>query len=323
MTPSPSLLRRPLAACAAALVLSAVADAAETRYVASNGTANDTCSRSTPCNTLQRAVNRTSPGGEVIVLDSGSYGNSLTINRSITISADGVTATLIDPGGITINRADAVVTLRGLHLKGAGASGVSGILVQNATAVHIEGCTIESFRSRGIYFTRENAQLFVTDSIVRNSGLSGLEVDASNVTVAIDNSRFENNGSNGIMFVGNTQAAITRSISSGNRVNGITQNTGRMNVTSTTAAHNGTNGYLAISGGEMTLESAVARGNGASGLRVADGSSRARVSRSVFTDNDIGISINGGNVQTFQNNILLGNGTNLSNSGTVTTPAPF
>jgi hypothetical protein len=141
--------------------------------------------------------------------------------------------------------------------------------------------------------------------------------------VAIDNSRFENNGSNGIMFVGNTQAAITRSISSGNRVNGITQNTGRMNVTSTTAAHNGTNGYLAISGGEMTLESAVARGNGASGLRVADGSSRARVSRSVFTDNDIGISINGGNVQTFQNNILLGNGTNLSNSGTVTTPAPF
>ena len=323
MTLSPSFWRRSLAAWSLALVLPFAAEAADTRYVASNGTANDACSRNMPCNTLQRAVNRTSPGGEVIVLDSGSYGNSLTINRSITISADGVTATLIDPGGITVNRADAVVTLRGLHLKGAGASGVSGILVQNAAAVHIEGCTIESFRARGIHFTRDDAQLFVTDSIVRNNGLSGLEVNASNVTVAIDNSRFENNGSNGVMFVGNTQAAITRSVSSGNSSNGITQNTGRMNVTSTTAAHNGTNGYLAISGGEMTLESAVARGNGGSGLRVADGSSRARVSRSVFTDNGIGVSNNGGNVQTFQNNILLGNGTNLQNSGTITTPGPF
>jgi hypothetical protein len=323
MALSPSLSPRALAACAAALVLPAIADAAETRYVASNGTANETCSRSMPCNTLQRAVNRTSAGGEVIVLDSGSYGNSLTVNRSITISADGVTATLIDPGGITINRADAVVTLRGLHLKGAGAGGVSGILVQNAASVHIEGCTIESFRSRGIHFTRDDAQLFVTDSIVRNNGLSGLEVDASNVTVAIDNSRFENNSSNGVMFVGNTQATITRSVSSGNGSNGITQNTGRINVTSTTAAHNGTNGYLTISGGEMTLESAVGRGNGASGLRVADGSSRARVSRSVFTDNVIGVSNNNGNVQTLQNNILLGNGTNLQNSGTITTPAPF
>jgi hypothetical protein len=320
---SPSLLRRSLAAWAAALVLPAAAEAAETRYVASNGTANESCTRSQPCNTLQRAVNRTSPGGEVIVLDSGNYGNSLNVNRSITISADGVTATLIDPGGITINRADAVVTLRGLHLKGAGVSGVSGILVQNAAAVHIERCTIESFSSRGIYFTRNNAQLFVTDSIVRNNSLSGLQVGASNVTVAIDNSRFENNGSNGVMFVGNTQSTITRSISSGNNANGITQNTGRMNITSTTAAHNGTHGFLAISNGEMTLEASVARGNGGSGLRVADGSSRARVSRSVFTDNNIGISNNGGNVQTFQNNILLGNGTNLQSSGTVTTPAPF
>jgi hypothetical protein len=312
-----------LAACAAALVLPAAAEAAETRYVASNGTANTSCSRSEPCNTLQRAINNTSPGGEVIVVDSGNYGNTLNINRSITISADGVTATLVDPGGITINRADVVVTLRGLHLKGAGAGGVSGILVQNAAAVHIERCTIEGFNSRGIYFTRDNAQLFITDSIVRNNGLSGLQVDASNVTAAIDNSRFENNGSNGVMFVGNTQSTITRSISSGNNSNGITQNAGRMNITSTTAAHNGANGYLAISNGEMTLEASVSRGNGGSGLRVADGSSRARVSRSVFTDNNVGISNNGGNVQTFQNNILLGNNTNLSNSGTVTTPAPF
>ena len=203
-------------------------------------------------------------------------------------------------------------------------SGVNGILVQNAAAVHIERCTIEGFRGRGIHFTRDSAQLFITDSIVRNNSLHGLQVDASNVATAIDNSRFENNGSNGVMFVGgNTQATLTRVVSSGNGNIGITQNAGRMNVSWTTAAHNASHGFIVISNGEMTLESSVARGNGVAGLRVADGSSRARVSRSVFTDNNIGISINAGNVQTFQNNILLGNNTNLSNSGTVTTPAPF
>jgi hypothetical protein len=320
---SPSRSRPWLAACAAALVLPIAAQAAETRYVATNGVNNDDCSLNQPCRTLQRGVNRTPDGGELIVLNSGDYGASLTITRSITISADGVTATLTNPGGIAIGNPDSVVTLRGLHLKGAGVSGVSGILVQRATAVHIERCTIEGFNSRGIYFTRDNAQLFITDSVVRNNNLSGLQVDASNVTVTIDNSRFENNGSNGVMFVGNTQATITRSISSGNNINGITQNAGRMNITATTAAHNGANGYLAISNGEMTLEASVSRGNGGSGLRVADGSSRARVSRSVVTDNNVGISNNGGNVQTFQNNILLGNNTNLLNSGTVTTPAPF
>jgi hypothetical protein len=316
-------LRLPLGACAAALLLPLAAEAAVTRYVATNGNDSNNCRLNTPCRTLQRGVNRTPAGGELIVLNSGDYGNSLAINDSITISADGVTATLLDPGGITINNAGAVVVLRGLHLKGTGVSGVSGILVQNAAAAHIERSTIESFRSRGIYFTADNAQLFVTDSIVRNNSLSGLQVEASNARVAIDNSRFENNSSNGVMFVGATQSTITRSVTSGNSSNGITMNTGRMNVTSTTAAHNGTNGYLAISGGEMTLESSVARGNGASGLRVADGNSRARVSRSVFTDNGIGVSNNGGNVQTFENNILLGNTTNLSNSGTITTPAPF
>jgi hypothetical protein len=307
----------------AVLMFSAVSEAAETRFVASSGSDANPCTLAAPCRTLGVGVQNTPAGGELVVLDSANYGASLAITRSITISADGVTATLPDPGNIVINSAGAVVTLRGLHLKGAGVSGTSGIRIDNAAAVHIENCTIESFRSRGILLTADDAELAISDSIVRNNTLSGLEVSASNASVTIDNSRFENNGSNGVTFVGTTQSTITRSIASGNSVNGITQNAGNMNVTWTTAAHNGTNGFLALSGGELTLESSVSRGNGV-GLRVSGSGSRARVSRSVFTDNDTGIEItSGATVQTLENNMLLGNATNLSNAGTVTAPGPF
>ena len=312
--------RLSLAACAVALVLAAPAEAAETRYVASNGSNTNNCTLNAPCRTLQRAVNQAPSNGEVIVLDSGHFGNSLNINKSITISADGVTATLLDPGGITIDNADAVVVLRGLHLKQTGTFEGSdiGIRVSNAEAVHIDRCTIENFSFRGISFAADDAQLFVTDSIVRNNIGSGLLFSATDATLTIDNSRFENN-SVGIA-VGEGQATVTRSIVSDNSFEGIGQSIGRMNVTWTTASHNGSNGYRAYNGGQMTLESSVARDNG-TGLRASVGS-RARVSRSTFTDNGIGIG-NEGVVQTLQNNIHRGNGTNLANSGTITTPAPF
>jgi hypothetical protein len=291
------------------LMLSGAAEAAVTGYVASYGNDATSCTLNAPCRTLQHGVNDTPNGGELIVLDSGHYGDSLSIERSITISADGVTATLGSPGGVTINSATAVVVLRGLHLKGAGEAEVSGILVQNAAAVHIERCTVESFAARGISFSADDGQLFITDSTVRNNASHGLRASASNARITIDNSRFENNGVHGVSISSGTppdhQSTISHSISSGNDGSGIVNFTGRMNVTWTTASNNGAHGYDTDGGGETTLESSVARGNDI-GLRVDLGST-ARVSRSVFTDNDTGIRNNAsGTVQTFQNNILLG-----------------
>ena len=307
------------------LLLFSAAEAADTRYVASNGTANDTCSRNAPCNTLQRAVNVSSAGGEVIVLDSGSYGNSLTINRSITISADGITATLIDPGNVTIDNANAIVVLRGLHLKGAGGPGVtSGVFITEAAAVHIERCTIERFASTGIRLFDNNGTLFVTDSIVRNNGGGGLLASGAadtGRTLTVDNSRFENNGGDGVSVVGG-RATITRSVASGNGGSGVSLANSVANITWTTASHNGDYGFALVSvGAQMTLESSVARHNGI-GLWVATGT--ARISRSVFTDNDIGIRNDStGTLQRLQNNTLEGNGTNLSNTGTELLTAPF
>jgi hypothetical protein len=94
-----------------------------------------------------------------------------------------------------------------------------------------------------------------------------------------------------------------------------------VNVTSTTASHNGDYGFaVPASGGQITLESSLARNNG-TGLYVAG---LARISRSVFTDNDIGIrNDSAGTLQRLQNNVLENNATNLSNAGTVEVPPQF
>jgi hypothetical protein len=305
MTVFPSLARLLAAGCSAALLLPSAADAAETRYVATNGNNNNGCTLSEPCRTLQRGVDMTPNGGELIVLDPGSYGDSLFVNQSITISADGVTVTMLDPGRITIDGADVVVVLRGLHLKAARV-GFSGIQVQRATAVHIERCTIEGF-DNGMFVS--DTQLFVTDSIVRDNG-HGLF--ALSVRLTVDNSRFDNNRFNGALLV-DGNSTIARSIFSRNGQSGIAQEDGRMSVAWTTAANNSM-GYRVLGGGHVTLVSSVARGNSMQGLYVVSG--MVTISRSVFTDNGTGIqNDSGGTVQRLPNNILRGNGTNLLNNG--------
>jgi nitrous oxidase accessory protein NosD len=306
------------------LALSAAAKAAEVRYVASNGSNNNDCTLSAPCRTMQRGVNMTPAGGELIVLNSGDYGNTLTIGRSITISADGVTATLVDPGNISIDYASAVVVLRGLHLKGTDAPGVlAGILISDATAVHIEWCTIERFNN-GIQLGGNDTKLFVTESVARSNDGTGIILSASGQigrTLTIDNSRFENNGVSGVS-ISRAQATITRSVASGNGDAGVSVGGDAVvNITWTTASHNGDRGFaLPAASGQMTLESSVARYNG-TGLYVAG---LARISRSVFTDNDIGIRVDSaGTLQRLQNSTLEGNGTDLSNDGTILAEAPF
>jgi nitrous oxidase accessory protein NosD len=122
--------------------------------------------------------------------------------------------------------------------------------------------------------------------------------------------------------ISRAQAAISRSVVSGNGGAGVSLGAdAAVNVTSTTASHNGDYGFaVPTSSGQMTLESSVARHNG-TGLYVAG---LARISRSVFTDNDIGIrNDSAGTLQRLQNNVLENNGTNLSNAGTVEVTPPF
>jgi hypothetical protein len=297
----------------ASAVCPGAAQAADnTRYVSITGDNANACTLAAPCRTLQYGINQTPEGGELRILDSGDYGDTATIRKSLTISGNGNTVYLGSP--ITINRRAALVALRELVLNGEPAM-IIGINIVAATAVHIERCTIHGFQD-GIRVTAPAVEVFVLDSISRDNSSSGLSFFTEGESrLTVDNSRFENNHSG--VSVHSGRATITRSTASGNNGSGITASvTASVSVMSTMVVQNLLFGFFVDQGGAtLTVESSLVHGNG-TGLIVGGGAS-ARVSHSTFTNNTaVGILNHSGTIETRRNNTVRGNGTNVD--GTLT-----
>jgi hypothetical protein len=297
-----------LATCA---ILAGPAQAADnTRYISIAGKNTNPCTLVQPCRTLQRGINIAPAGGELRVLDSGDYGANGNIRKSLTITGNG--NTIFVANGIAINKADAVVALRGLTLDGQGTTTL-GVLIENAAAVHVERCVVHSFASHAIQVAADGVKVFVLDSISRDNGGHGFLIAGAGAShVTIDNSRFENNLGTGVL-VSSGHATIHRSTVSGNVSQGIFVDGASVSVTSTMAVQNPT-GFFVKSGSVLTVESSLAHDNSI-GLFVTG--STARISNSTFTENTTGIS-NGGGVETRGNNTVRGNTTDLS--GNALTP---
>jgi hypothetical protein len=279
----------------AIFAFSAAAEAAVyISYVASNGNDANPCTVATaPCKTLARAYNVTSANGTIRVLTA--LQSNLTIAKNITISGDG--APIV--GTMVISGASTNVTLQGLKLNGVGII-ANGIRIDSAATVHIEDCTVERYTNAGIKLVALTVtELFVSNTVSRDNTDTGLYVFNGAARVAVDNSRFENNGGHGV-YLEVAKANIVRSIASGNYVNGY-QLGGSANITETTAADNGGAGFVFLSSASATLASSVARGNG-TGISNAGAVS---ITESIITSNSAAIS-NGGTLYTRQNNVLGG-----------------
>jgi hypothetical protein len=104
-----------------------------------------------PCKTFYGALAKTNPGGVISVLDPGGFG-AVTIQQSVTIEGDYSEGSTLVSGtnGIVINAGlNDVVTLRNLNCLG-NKTGLSGILILQAGAVHIENCHIYGFVTAGV-----------------------------------------------------------------------------------------------------------------------------------------------------------------------------
>jgi hypothetical protein len=307
-----------LAACA---ILSAAEAESKSLFLSTGGTdGSTTCSRSQPCRNLARAANVAAAGDTVHFLNSGLYGTGVvTIDKSLTISAMGVSATLNPPGGsnaIVINNPNATVFISGLTLQGGGGS--IGVAVQQAKSVTLQDSTIQNF-GNGIRVDAapvERLLFLLGGTRVRRNGGDGLIMTPpSSVAILahVHRSAIEDNGGSGIGIsgaAGDTHVAITDSVIAGNSNTGLfLAGGGKVSVARTVVANNGLDGFFQTPNSLISLENVVVRGSGEAGLDVSPGAA-AVVSNSTFTNNQVGVTVSGsGQVRTRGNNTIVGNAT--------------
>lgn len=218
------------AACALLpLVTTAYAQNYQT-WVSATGTDQLPCDAAAPCRTFQFAASQTQTRGVINVLNSGDYG-PLTINRSISIIADGAEAGIFSHANgsairITGNAID--VLLRGLTIDLFQANKI-GIDFQKGTTLHIDRTTIRG-TSIGVKFAANlgTNELLISDSLITFTVGEGIVVSpaaGSSAKVAISRSRVQNAGSHGILFDstgGGINATVADSVSAGHLGSGIT-----------------------------------------------------------------------------------------------------
>ena len=170
------------------LGIHSIANAQATRtWVSGVGDDANPCSRTAPCKTFAGAISKTAAGGEISVLDNGSFG-ALTIIKAITINGDSNLSAILNSGtvGITVNAgANDVVYLRNLSINGAG-TGTIGIRFLAGKALHVENCNIYGNGStaagtgHGIFANLTGSGLlFVKDTNIKNCGVSGITAQSS------------------------------------------------------------------------------------------------------------------------------------------------
>ena len=208
------------------LCFASMAQAQATRtWVSGVGDDANPCSRTAPCKTFAGAISKTATGGEISVLDPGGFG-AVTITKSITINGEGTLAGILAAGtvGVIINPpSTGVVTLRNLSIVGAG-TGTDGIRILNGAKINIEKCSINGFINQGIDIIPNVAALVqhvnVSDTDIRHNTQQGIQVlpaGGAQIRLVVTDSLINNNGLAGVDIAGaNNSGSVTRSTLSNN-----------------------------------------------------------------------------------------------------------
>lgn len=173
-------LARSLRAALGALFLLALPQAfAEAQsvhtYVASVG--NDAADCKTPvtaCRTLPVALANTLAGGKIFILDAADY-STVVIDKSVTITAVGVDATLYTGSTSKIIVAagpNDVIHLDGLTLRRTfpGIGNNSGVDFQSGGRLHLRNCTIQGFGTAALFVEAPGpTDILVSDCIMTDN----------------------------------------------------------------------------------------------------------------------------------------------------------
>lgn len=282
------------------LCFASIAQAQATRtWVSGVGDDANPCSRTAPCKTFAGAISKTATGGEISVLDPGGFG-AVTITKAITINGEGTLAGILAAGttGIVINALSTHnVTIRNISIHGAG-TGFDGIRILSANAVNIENVSIQGFTNQGIDIIpsaaglvlqvnvlgsqiRHNTQqgiqvlpsgtatvkLAVTDTVVNNNGLAGIDVAGSNNTASVTRSTLSDNNPGAQVQLASSTMMLDNCLLANNATAGITAGVGQAAIV---RVHNSTiSGNVAAIAGTGTVvgfTSNMVIGNGGTNL---------------------------------------------------------
>jgi len=216
-------------------------------WVSGVGDDANTCARAFPCKTFGSGTqSKTEPGGEINILDGGGFG-ATTINKSISIVAEGFQAGVLAAGttGIIVNAgANDVVVLRGLEIEGAG-TGIVGIRFNSGAALYVEDTTINGFTSDGIRVqTGASAELHLSNVLVRNTGGSGvlLSTTSGQIDATLDGVTLDRNAV-GLNVRDRSRATIRNSLVTNNTQVGLqaqaAAGAAELNVENTATSSNG------------------------------------------------------------------------------------
>jgi hypothetical protein len=255
------------------------------------------CAVATPCRTFARAVSQTNSGGEVVALDSAGFG-AFTADRAITVQAApgvyaGITASSGNLVQITAGPSDKIV-LRGLTINGLGTAAAGIAFTGGGAEVQVENCLITGFANWGII---SFYPIRVQDTIVRDSDI-GIHIDNAGgpVNATLERVQVQGSATFGIFSYRNARVAVRDSVVSLSGV-GFHAADGVLNIENGLAAENSTG----VSAAPFFFSSA----------------GTVRMSNTMVVNNTTGVSVAGGTVESWVNNEIRGNGTNLSGSLTI------
>ncbi|MBX3575391.1 MAG: right-handed parallel beta-helix repeat-containing protein [Mesorhizobium sp.] len=289
-------------------------------WVSGVGDDANPCSRTAPCKTFAGAISKTAAGGEINCIDPGGFG-AVTIVKSMTIACEDVEAGILNAttNGVIVNAAATdVVVLRGLEFDSTpSGTGLNGVRFLAGAALHIEDCVIRDNgaatpNGNGVLFSPScgSPELFISNSYITGNGTAttgaGVQIEptgSANAKVTIENTIVANN-SIGVRGVSNNTTgvvdiSIANSELSGGTFHGLVLQ-----------ADNGTS--------KAMVNSTRIVNNANQGIRVIGANGIVRIGSSVISGNLTGLNpVNGGNIRSYGNNQLNGNGTDGAFTGTV------
>lgn len=119
--------------------------------IAGNGASACVGTAGQGCGTFADALTSVTAGGTIVILDNGQYAQSVTINKSVTITG-ALKPSIIPPNGspaFLINTAGVSVEINGLILDGQ-SGGTIGVNATNASYVRVKNTTIKNFTGAGV-----------------------------------------------------------------------------------------------------------------------------------------------------------------------------